>query len=739
MFRALRFSPHALIFILRLCIVLALLSLPLYAQSDEATTTDDTEATEERANYERFLAVLRRRPAPGTALDRVYSYHQDFGTLGEFCSALKTEAANSTDGVASLILGLMEFRQGHEGEAISALESAEKLRPQDYICSWTLGQALGTSGRYEEAVNAYERALVRNPARADRLSIFMDLGRAARLAGGSDAALAIWKRLEAEQPDDARVLEMIASVSLEDGDIQNALQRYEALAEKTTDEYKQTQFRLKAATLQLRLGNREAARSVLEGLLDQLDPDSWMYRDVREQLEASYLEAGDSTGLFAWFDARLKAHPDELVTIIRLAELNTRQGKKAEAKEWYTKAIAVAPSNVELRESLIDFLESSGDLAGAIREFEQLATIAPGNIDHIEAHGRLWLRRNDVEEAARKAKALDVWTAILNGHEKEPDVIRRLADIFKSAEFSDEALQRYREAIELDPQNPQYRRYLGDYLFQLRRREEAISVWRDIASGDRRTADNLIELTSVFLANGLKKDAIESLSAACELRSDFTQLLRLAEIQRSYEIDGTRPHIADSLKTLDRATPLAESEEDRVLVVAARISSLELSAGLAEYLKALSDRITTQGTATVEDWLTLTTGYGRLEQTSQALEFAKRGRTAFPESVALLRVEADLCQRTGQLSHAIGAFRRLLDVDRRLRQEYLVKIAELQVQIGQRQEALETGRQLLTLAPGSIENAEWFAKLCEQCGIPEEGLKVIRRLSRAAPGDLEAR
>lgn len=739
MFRALRFSPIALIFLAGVCTQTALFSLPLFAQPVEADATGDTEADEERAAYERFLSVLRRRPAPGTALDRVYSYHQDFGTLSDFCASLKTDAATSTDGIAPLILGLMEFRQGHESQAISALESAEKQRPQDYICSWTLGQALGASGRFQEAVTAYERALTRNPARADRLSIFMDLGRAARLAGGSDAALAVWKRLEAEQPNDARVLEMIASVSFEEGDIQSALQRYEALAEKTTDEYKQTQFRLKAATLRLRLGDRKAARSVLERLLDQLDSDSWMYRDVREQLEASYLEAGDSAGLFAWFEARLKDHPDELATIIRLAELNTQQGKKAEAREWYTKAIEVAPSNVELRESLIDFLETSGDLASAIREFEQLATIAPGNLDHLEAHGRLWLRRNDVEVAVRKAKAIAIWTAILNGHEKEPDVVRRLADLLRSAEFSEEALQRYREAIELDPQIPQYRRYLGDYLFQLRRREEAISVWRDIASGDRRTADNLVELTSVFLANGLKKESMEALSAACELRPDFTQLLRLAEIQRTYEIDGKRPHITDSLNTLELATPLAESEEDRVLVVTGRIASLELNAGLAEYLKALTERITTQKAATAEDWLTLTIGYGRLEQTSKALEFAVRGRTAFPESIALLRADADLSQRTGQLANAIEAFRRLLDADRRMRQEYLVKIAELQVQIGQRQVALETGRQLLTLAPGNIENAEWFAQLCEQCGTPEEGLKVIRRLSRAAPGDIEAR
>ncbi|MFO0978998.1 MAG: tetratricopeptide repeat protein [Planctomycetaceae bacterium] len=709
------------------------------ALEQQSTLEEEEQQAEEQKAYERFLAILKRRPAAGTALDRVYSYHQDRETLDDFCATLRSDAAGSADGSTSLILGMIELRQGHEEAAIAALENAEKLRPEDSICGWTLGQALVLAGRSQEAVSAFERALKRKPARANRLLIFIDLGRAAKVAGGSDEALKVWKRLEAEQPDDERVLEIIASISLEEGDLQNAIQRYEQLADRTKDEFKSVQFRLRSATLRLRLGEREEARSILNKLLDQLDPESWVYRDVREQLESTYLEAGDSAGLFAWFEHRLQQHPDELVTIVRIAELSAQQGKKEQAKDWYSKAITVAPSNSKLRESLIEFLEASGDIAGAIHQYEQLASISPGNLDHMEAHGRLWLRRRDCSEAERKSKATEVWSTMLSGHEKDADVVRQLADILKSADFSEEALQRYQEAVNLAPENPQYRRYLGDYLFQLRRRSEAFTAWAEIASGDRRTPENLLELTSVLLANGLKKQAIETLSAACEMRPEFSQLLRLAEMQRSFVDGGARPYIADSLKTLERAAELAESEDDRVLIVDSRINSLEASNRLSDFLQQLKERVSAAGTAPVEDWLMLAIGYLRLEQISVATEITTQARTEHANSVAILRAHAQICQQAGRLADAIDANRRLMDVDRRLRQEYLVRIAELQVQVGQPAEAIQTGRTLLSLAPGNVEQADWFAQLCEQCGNREEGLKVIRRLSRAAPGDVEMR
>lgn len=710
-----------------------------FEAKSEAGGDGEEEDAEEKLAYERFLAVLRRRPAVGTALDRVYSYHQERGTLDEFCDSLKAEVADSEDGAAPLIVGLLRLRQGNEPAAIEALEQAEKLRSTDAVCSWTLGKALVASSRHSDAVAAFERALTKNPTRADRLSIFVDLGRAARIAGGSQQAVAIWKRLEVEQPDDVRVLEIIASVAMEEGDLQTALERYESLAEKSDDEYKSTQFRLKAATIRMRLGERDVARRALEGLLDQLDSESWLYRDVREQLEASFLDAGDSSGLITWFESRLQKQPDELSTMIRLSELLARQGRTDDASQWYSKAIAAAPSNVELRESLIDHLESSGDIVGAIREYEQLMSVAPRNLDHIEAHGRLWMRRRDVTEVERRATAIRIWTELLKGHEKDADVVRRLADILKSADFTEESLTRYREAIELAPQNPQYRRYLGEYLFQLRRRDEALAVWNEMASGERRSVESLLELSSVLSAHGLKAEAIEALSAACQLRPEFSQLLRLAEMQRSYEVAGQHPLAADSLKAIDQAGTLAESDEDRILVLQSRMESLTVSGQLSEVLIKLQQRRNANEVFAAEDWMLLAMCHRELSQNAEAIQAVEEGLEKFAESAGLWQLASTCYETAGRLSDAVTANQRLLKLDRRLQQEYLVRIASLQKRLGQLNEAMETGRALLAVAPGNLEHAQWFAQLSVECGQPEEGLRVIRRLSRAAPEDNAAR
>ncbi len=707
--------------------------------AETSANANRDEDQEETLAYERFLSVLRRRPAAGTALDRVYSYHQERGTLDEFCESLQGEVADSRDGSTPLILGLLRFRQGNETAAIPALEQAERLRDTDPACSWTLGKALAAASRYSDAVDAFERALTKNPARADRLSIFVDLGRAAKIVGGSQQALSVWKRLEQEQPDDQRVLEIIASVAMEEGDVQMALERYESLADKSSDEYKTTQFRLKAATIRMRLGELEKARSVLEDLLQQLDSESWLYRDVREQLELSYAEVGDQAGLITWFESRLKQHPDDLPTMIRLAELLARQRRTEDASQWYARAIAVAPSNVELRESLIDHLESSGDIAGAIREYDHLMSVAPGNLDHIEAHGRLWMRRRDVPEVERRATAIRIWTELLKGHNKDADVVRRLADILKSADFTEESLTRYREAIELAPENPQYRRYLGEYLFQLRRRDEALAVWNEMASGKRRSVESLLELSSVLSAHHLKAEAIDALSAACQLKPEFSQLLRLAEMQRSYEVAGQHPLAADSLKAIDQAGTLAESDEDRILVLQSRMESLTASGQLSDFLTRLQQRRNAKENFTAEDWMLLAMCHRELSQNAEAIQAVEDGLGKFAESAGLWQLASTCYETAGRLSDAVTANQRLLKLDRRLQQEYLVRIASLQKRLGQMPEAMETGRTLLAVAPGNLEHAQWFAQLSAECGQPEEGLRVIRRLSRAAPEDNAAR
>ena len=95
-------------------------------------------------------------------------------------------------------------------------------------------------------------------------------------------------------------------------------------------------------------------------------------------------------------------------------------------------------------------------------------------------------------------------------------------------------------------------------------------------------------------------------------------------------------------------------------------------------------------------------------------------------------------ESAGNLGDAAEALRRLADIDRRNRAEYLTGIARLESRLGRVDEAIKAGRELLAATSASPEHSEFFAQLCFQHGQVEEGLDALRRAVRANPSDTRA-
>jgi len=234
-------------------LLLAICSLPLAAQQSETSE----EAVAQQRAAERFLVVLERNPRRGTALDKVYGFHVENGSLDSFVKSLQDRvAAKPDDSAGWMILGLVENQRGRDAAAVAALTSASKLRPTDPLAAYYLAQSLVLVGQPDKAVAAFEDAIARQPSPVDLLDIFQALGRVHQRAGRTQEALAVWSRLERLFPNDARVQEQIAVTLVEEGQHAEALPRYEALAKATTDDYRRTVYRMDVAELNLKLNRR---------------------------------------------------------------------------------------------------------------------------------------------------------------------------------------------------------------------------------------------------------------------------------------------------------------------------------------------------------------------------------------------------------------------------------------------------------------------------------------------------
>src|SRR5262249_44626227 len=124
------------------------------------------EEERERQIQERFLGVLEKNPRPGTALDRVYGYHVQRGSLdalvGQDTARTKKDP---TDGTAWMILGLLEAQRGRDAQAVAAFRQAETQAKDNALASYYLGQSLVLVGQPDSAAEAFERSIARKPAR----------------------------------------------------------------------------------------------------------------------------------------------------------------------------------------------------------------------------------------------------------------------------------------------------------------------------------------------------------------------------------------------------------------------------------------------------------------------------------------------------------------------------------------------------------------------------------------------
>ena len=717
--------------VLSICFLVAPRPAAIFAAPDDAApAAADSDDVKQRQAAERFLGVLEKSPRRGTALDRLYGYHIEAGTLEQFVRTFEERTAkNAKDGAAWMILGLIEAQRGRDAAAVAAFTQAMKTLPENPLAAYYLGQSLVLVGQPDEAAAAFEQAIARKPPRADLLEMFQALGRVYQRAQKGDQALAVWSRLEKLFPDDLRVQEQIATTLVEEGQHGQALPRFEALAAKVKDEYRAATYRVEAADLKVRLGQSKEALADFETLLGKLNPENWLYRDVRRRIDDVFLRTDDQTGLAAYYETWVEKNPDDVDAMGRLARILASLGRTPEAQTWLDKALKLAPSRKDLRLALIEQMLADKQFGRAIEQYELLAKNDPNNPDTLRDWGRLILKDTSKPEAERKKAAAAVWRRLVEARPKDSLTATQVADLFRQSELVDEAIALYKKAIELSPDAAQYREYLGEYYHSLKRSDEALAVWREIVAGKKHTAENLARLAEVLAGFGYLEEGVGHILEACRIDNDeFKYPLKAAEmLSRSEKYD-------DALKQLDAADKLADSPENAEMVLQQRIRNLQLADKLEAQVAALQkDLAGAKPAKEPARWYLLARYLESARKLPEADQAIGRALALDEKSVLYRGAAARIAEASGKLQNAADAYRVLASIDRRFRTEHLTNVAKLETQLGRVDQALQAGKDLLAAAPGNPENHEFFAQLCFQLGKNEEGLDALRRSVRLNP------
>lgn len=718
--------------ILLLAVSLSWGSSAVFADEDTAELRAEQKAAKLNAAY---LQRLKRLPGPGAALDKVYAFYLDRGTLGTLLQELReSSVATDGDGSDALLIGLIEQRRGRFAEAKSAFETAVRLRPQDAMAVRQLGQVLISLGDNKAAAEALETALPLTTVRRDKSDVYQLLGRIYQRTQQSDKALDLWTRFENAFPNDALVQENIATILVEERQWQAALDRYQILQKVTRDPYKRIQFGTAAAELLLKLDRRDAGIDQFRKILTQLKPGSWQADGIRGRIEQVFLKANDQAALIAYLQDWISQHPDDLDAVARLASSLSEAGDLAGAREWLQRAIDKAPSDVKLRQSLIAELAAGKLFAEAAKQYQQLTKIDSGNTQHLEQWGRLLLRNTAVPESERQAAAAEVWARLLQQRDDDAVHVSHVAGLFRSAGMADRAIALYETAIGLAPTESQYVEYLGEYLHQLNRKNEAVRTLGLMAAGELRTTGNLSRLSQVLADLGYVKEALAAMEAAVQLSPEFSDRIRFAKLLR----DSGR--YDDCFQQLDAAEAVAVTDEERRLMQQERIVSYQIAGVLLQQIVDRQRQLTalelSETTAAQWQFLgMLQQTAGQLRQAAKSLQLAVK---LAPESTTAWAQAADVMQQAGLLADAAEAHRQLAAMDRRKQVEHLKRVAELEHQLGRNEAALKTAQAVMTAAPGNPAAIRFYADMCFRLGQPEQALDALRLAVRANPGDREA-
>ena len=249
-----------------------------------------------------FYGARAKSAAGNGRLDKVYGFHVENGSIEEFVKGLRERVDEKPDdGTGWMILGLVESQRGRDAAAVEALSKAKELRrPMRWrLITWASRWCSLASRRRRQ------RRLKKRSSASRRRRIswrsFKSLGRVHQRAQRTKEALEVWSRLEKLFPGDARVQEQIALTLVEEGQSAEALPRYEALAKTTTDDYRRTVYRMEAAELKIKLNRAKEGIADLEQLLAKLNPESWLFREVRRKIEEVFLRTDDQDGLAKYY------------------------------------------------------------------------------------------------------------------------------------------------------------------------------------------------------------------------------------------------------------------------------------------------------------------------------------------------------------------------------------------------------------------------------------------------------
>ena len=290
-------------------------------------------------------------------------------------------------GRAWKILGTALGVQGKN--ALSAMQRAAQLSPEDAAIHNNLGNALKDSGEYEAAAASYRKALELEPAFADAHN---NLGNALKNLGQINEAVACYRRALELEPNYPDAHFNLANVLSNMGDVEGAIENYrQGLALDPND----AEMHYNLGGVLLGLGRLEAAVDAYRHAL-ALNPD---FAEAHCNLGNAYQELRQ-------YDLAVDANRRAIAINENFAEAHNNLGnallelKQADAAMVsFQQALALKPDFAGAHGNLGNALHDLGKIEAAMNSYRRALELDPKNAETHNNLGAVLLEIGQFDEA----------------------------------------------------------------------------------------------------------------------------------------------------------------------------------------------------------------------------------------------------------------------------------------------------------------------------------------------------
>ena len=407
------------------------------------------QAFQQQGKLDDLIAALQKDaeespedPVPYKMLAQVYSRQNDRDKATEMYEKVVELAPD--DGNAYRELGQLYDRQGMPDDALPAYKKAVELGTDSLYVYAQLARAYARTGQMDEALALADEL----KERCNDGDSYYNLGQVYMSIQYYDEAIEAYKKAVKLSPQQSHYKTELARAYEQAGREEEA----EELYEKSTDPDMLYQ-RMRTYSRQ---GDLEKLLKMANRIMSSPGVRSWQKRNTMQQLVSGYSRQGSLDELVTAFQKQLTEKSKNPDSYTNLGLIYMRQQDQIKAIEMYEKALVLVPSDYQTQGNLGQLYLQEGMYQKAVSSYRKALDAQPGLTNFYPQLAQAYIGLGEDDEAIKVADEVKKLMKDSRYGSNQAYMNSTLGEIYAAVERYDEAIEAYKQAIKMEPGNESY-------------------------------------------------------------------------------------------------------------------------------------------------------------------------------------------------------------------------------------------------------------------------------------------